>query len=113
MSSSQLQHQSALCHATYTLSHVRKSLESLHPVQRRTHDDLQHHGVVRDAPLLVVVDVVFSPVARNAEEAHIVGKGACDERVQAHGERAAAAIALRAAVDEAQFRVASKRDVLV
>jgi hypothetical protein len=47
--------------------YLRESIEVLHPVQRRAHDHLQDHAVVWHPPLLVVVHIVLSPVAYDAE----------------------------------------------
>lgn len=92
---------------------IRKGLEVLHLVQGSTQDNLQHHAVVRHPPLLVVVYIVLSPVAPEAERLYIVAKVARHERIEAHSKGAAAAIALGSAICVAYLRVRVQRDVLV
>jgi len=87
--------------------------EILHLVQRSAQDDLQHHAVVRHPALLVVVYVVLPPVALEAERSDVVAKVARHQRVQAHGEGAAVAIALGLAIDVAYLRVRVQGDTLV
>jgi len=78
--------------------HLRESLEVLHPVDGGTHDNLQYHAVVRHSALLVFLRIMFSPIAFDPERLYVVAKVSRHERIEAHGKRAAIAVAFWPAI---------------